>query len=120
MPALASSTPSRSAETNPARATTGERATWAAENGERALEATSHTIPSSSRVSTTDQMAKYHATRVLSPWLRPSPGTRLATAVSSSPVSGGCPVVGAPSPPWRKAANPFLTGESRKVLGRSE
>ena len=31
----------------------------------------------------------------------PLSGVRLATVVSTRPVRGGCPVTGAPSPPWR-------------------
>ena len=80
----------------PASTTTGDSATCAAEKGRAADDATSHTMASSSRVSSTDHSAKYHAARVFSD---PSSGPRLATAVSTSPVSGGCPVTGAPSPP---------------------
>ena len=73
-------------------------------------DATSHTMTSSSSVSSTDHSAKYHAARVVE---RAVAGTRLATAVSTSPVSGGCPVTGAPSPPWRYAARPALRFASR-------
>ncbi len=108
-PAVARATPSRSAEMNAVSATTGDSATCAAEMGGCALDATSHTMTSSSSVNSTDHSAKNHAARELS---EPS-GTRLATAVSASPVSGGWPVTGASAPPCRYAARPALTLASR-------
>src|SRR6478752_3295041 len=86
MPALASATPSRSAEMKPASTTTGDSATCAAEKGRAADDATSQTTASSRSVSRTDHSAKYQTARVASD---PLSGVRLATAVSTSPVRGG-------------------------------